>query len=224
MSPRQLAFLAVFALSLSFLARPVHAGFAEGLAAFEQEDYERAVAELLPLARAGRADAMVVLARAYDEGLENIREALPWYQKAAAKGNAEAQTRLGLLYDEGIGVAQDTDAAMAWYAKAAAQGDDMAELALGRHHADDLGDNAEALRYFRRAAEQGNLEAQYRLGLLYLGEPGVPRNVVQAWLFLSLASEQYEEAARAGDVLELEMKAADVRQAQKLLETWQKGH
>ncbi len=206
------------------LAQPVWADFDAGVTAFESEDFDRALKELEPLARAGRTDAMLFLARTYDEGLDAIAEALPWYSKAAAKGNARAQTRMGELYDEGLGVEQDTDLAMDWYAKAAAQGDDEAQLALGLHYTQDLNDNASALKLFREAAEQGNPEAQYQLGLLYLGEPGVARNVLQAWLYLSLAADTVEEAAQACDVLELEMKAAEVQKAQQLLEAWQKSH
>ena len=42
--------------------------------------------------------------------------------KAAAQGYAEAQCNLGVLYNNGSGVAQDFKAAAAWYAKAAASG------------------------------------------------------------------------------------------------------
>ena len=42
--------------------------------------------------------------------------------KAAEQGDAEAQTSLGLMYDNGKGVPQDYAEAVKWYRKAAEQG------------------------------------------------------------------------------------------------------
>ena len=58
-----------------------------------------------------------------------------WYEKAAVQGHANAQNSLGVLYDNGHGVAQDYGQARAWWEKAAAQTDDKeaqqaAQLAL----------------------------------------------------------------------------------------------
>lgn len=203
----------------------VLAGFDEGVSAFENEDYGTALTEFLPLAQAGKVEAMTFLARTYDEGLEAVDKALPWYQKAAAKGDPEAQTRLGQLYDDGEGVEQDTEQAIAWYEKAAAQGDDEAQYLLGLHYDDDLNDNATAAKYYGLAAEQGNTDAEYRLGLLLLGEPGVSRHAVRAWLYLSLAAEaEHEDAGQARDVLELDMKAPELAQAKKMLVDWKAAH
>jgi TIR domain/Sel1 repeat len=44
------------------------------------------------------------------------------YEKAAAKGDASAMFNLGVLYENGFGVAQDYAKAGAWYEKAAAKG------------------------------------------------------------------------------------------------------
>ena len=51
-------------------------------------------------------------------------------------------------------------------------------------------DNAEALRWFRRAASQGQAHAQHMLGLKYLAGDGVPQDDVQAYAWLSLAADQ----------------------------------
>jgi TPR repeat protein len=47
---------------------------------------------------------------------------LTWLQRAAAKGNARAETRLGYRRMHGVGVAADEAAAVALYSKAAAKG------------------------------------------------------------------------------------------------------
>ena len=206
------------------MALPASAGLAEGIAAFEAEHYEQAIAELTPLAQAGDPQAMRHLAEVYDEGLGNVAKALPWYEKAAARGEPRAEARLGELYDKGDGVTQDIELALDWYGKAATQGDDEAEAALGDHCHNDLNDNAGAAHYYALAAAQGNTDAQYALGLLLLGESGVPRDITHAWLYFSLAASDVDDAAEARDVLELRMQPAELAAASKLLVDWKKTH
>jgi TPR repeat protein len=50
---------------------------------------------------------------------------------AAARGDVGAQTRLGYMYERGIGVAQDYELAFMWYNLAAEQGDPRAQHHLG---------------------------------------------------------------------------------------------
>jgi TPR repeat protein len=59
------------------------------------------------------------------------REAVKWYQLAAAQENACAQTALGVMYGEGRGVPQDDGEAMKWYRLGAQQGYAFAQTALG---------------------------------------------------------------------------------------------
>jgi len=214
------------ALLLTLLfSTPVQAGLDEGIAAFEAENFDTAVNEFLPLARAGQISAMTWLGRVYAEGLENPAQAFPWFLMAAQKGDAEAQTSVGELYAEGLGVEQDEEQALFWFEKAALQGDDEAQLALGMHQEEVLADNPAALVWYEKSAAQGNPEAQYRLGLLLLGEPGVTRQVTRAWMFLSLAAEnEIDEADEARDVLELGMKPTEKQQALLLLQQWKQAH
>ena len=59
-------------------------------------------------------------------------QAVKWYRKAAEQGKALAQRNLGLMYDNGQGVAQDHAQALKWYRKAAEQWDVGAQNNLGR--------------------------------------------------------------------------------------------
>lgn len=217
--------LLLLSLFAALLATPALAGMEAGVLAFENEDFELATRELAPLAKAGNARAMTYMGRVQEQQ-DKLTEALAWYLKAAQKGYAEAQTALGRLYDAGDGVERDEDKALAWYAKAAAQGDDEAQFAFGEHAEDDLNDNKAALQWYEKAATQGNVDAQYRLGLLLIDdESGIARDVPRAWMLLSLAAENdIDEAARARDVLELEMEPVELRAAQKMLKDWQKKH
>ena len=61
------------------------------------------------------------------------------YRLAAQQGNASAQFDLGLLYDNGEGVAQDYTLAAKWYRKAAEQGLPRAQFNLGSLYAGGQG-------------------------------------------------------------------------------------
>ena len=61
-------------------------------------------------------------------------------------------------------------------------------------------DDEEALRWFRRAAEEGHADAQYNLGYMYLNDRGVRRNLVEAVRWYRLAAEQgHADAQKALD-------------------------
>jgi TonB family protein len=66
---------------------------------------------------------------AYDTG--DYATALKIWQPIAEQGNARAQNNLGVMFENGKGVAQDTSAAVKWYRLAAAQGYGGAEYNLG---------------------------------------------------------------------------------------------
>jgi TPR repeat protein len=50
------------------------------------------------------------------------KQAVYWYQKAAAQENTGAQYNLGVMYTNGKGVSKDAKQAVYWYQKAAEQG------------------------------------------------------------------------------------------------------
>ena len=56
--------------------------------------------------------------------------------------------------------------------------------------------DAEAVRWYRLAAEQGNASAQYSLGIMYAYGNGVPLNTVRAYVWFSVAAAQGKESAR----------------------------
>ena len=53
----------------------------------------------------------------------DFARAVPLFRKAAEQGDAQAQNNLGLCYDNGDGVAKDSQQAVYWWRKAAEQGD-----------------------------------------------------------------------------------------------------
>ena len=105
------------------------------------------------------------------------------YRPLAERGDAEAQYRIGRMYEFGNGYAQDKAQGIAWVRKAAAQGHVDAEQELGVVYATGDGipqDDAQAVAWFRKAAEHGDAVAQYNLGLLYAKGQGVTKDYAEA--------------------------------------------
>jgi hypothetical protein len=65
---------------------------------------------------------------------------------------------------------------------------------LGKDVSGVTRDYAEAFKWFRKAAEQGNAKAQYFLGRMYYYGEGIPKDYAEAAIF-------YRKAAEQGDLL-----------------------
>ena len=63
---------------------------------------------------------------------KDYKQAMTWYGKAADQQFADAQFRLGFMYEKGLGTQQSTQDAMAEYKKAASNGSVEAQRALDR--------------------------------------------------------------------------------------------
>ena len=74
---------------------------------------------------------------AYDRG--DNTTAIRLFRPLAGEGRADAQTRLGAMYDNGNGVAQDYAEAIKWYRNAADQGYAEAQNRLGLMYYDGNG-------------------------------------------------------------------------------------
>ena len=139
---------------------------------------------LFGLAPAGAQDIQAEL----DKGLEFARAgeyaaAHDIWRSLARHGNAEAQFRLGWLYETGTGAEKNFSRAADWYALAAVQGHARAQYNLSVMHTEGRGvsrDDTKAAIYFRIAAMQGHAKAQYNLGILYQMGRGVPKDLDQA--------------------------------------------
>jgi uncharacterized protein YfiM (DUF2279 family) len=133
-----------------------------------------------------------------DEGLEALKKgdyvtASRELRQLAERGNAEAQYRVGLMYEFGKGYPADMEQAIIWIRKAAAQGHVSAEVELGVIYATGdrvTEDDAQSVAWFQKAATAGNATAQYNLGLLYAKGQGVPVDDPQAIAWFRKAAEQ----------------------------------
>ena len=150
--------------------------------------------------------------------------ALKELRPLAQKGDAKAQSTLGLMYATGRGVPQNSVEAEKWIRKAAEQGFAEAQYNLGLIYIKGQGvpqNNAEALKWFRKSSDQGYAKAQYGLGIMYFQGLGVPKNLVQAYMWWYLAGSQgNQDAAKAMNVIKGEMTPAQISEATKLASKW----
>ena len=186
---------------------------------------------LMAMALAGTAlaERLDDATAAYNNG--DYASAMRLLLPLAADGNRAAQYNLGMMYNEGKGVPQDSAEAIIWLRKAADQGDVEAQYDLGfiyRHGRGVPQNDAEAAKWYRQAAAQGNAIAQFNLGFMYGNGEGMPQNFVEAYRWFTLAAAQLpaadsfnrEKAIRNRDVLAREMTPGQIAAAQKLVRDW----
>lgn len=116
------------------------------------------------------------------------------YGKASAKGDARAETNLGVMALRGEGRNVNYSTAAAHFRKAAEAGSAAAHYNLGLMHDSGIGfahNPSSAVREYRMAAEQGLAEAQYRLAVMFEHGYGTPADP-------SEAKRLYEMAAVGG--------------------------
>lgn len=197
-----------------------------------KQSYNKAINWYLKAAEQGFSRGQYYLGNFlyYGRGVKkNINEALIWLNKAAKQGDKDAQYNLGHFYhneeDSKDKKANLTDAA-GWYLKAAAQGhlDALDQLIkLSKSDFKICQSFQETVPCFRKAAEQGNADAQYQLGLIYEKGFGdeIHYNFLEAEAWIRKAAEQgnvdaqyhlgqaYEQGAQEQEVVEWYYKAAN---------------
>ncbi|WP_163556226.1 tetratricopeptide repeat protein [Helicobacter suis] len=99
-------------------------------------------------------------AKAYQN--KDYQKALAYSQKAASMGITGAYFNLGIMYENGYGVAKDYQKALEYYKKAASMGDADAYAILGAMYENGEGvarDYQKALEYFKKACKLGDKDA-----------------------------------------------------------------
>jgi len=108
----------------------------------------------------------------------------------AEQGLAEAQYRVAIMHQNGLGVVKNCGTALKWMRAAADAGYALAQHGLGFMHLEGEcapTDPVEAAKWFRRAAEQGLVGSQMTLASLYEQGLGVERNETEARKWSDLA-------------------------------------
>jgi len=113
--------------------------------------------------------------------------------KAAEAGNAVAQLRLALMYDQGDGVPRSSKSAFQWYSRAAAQGEPESQNQVGVFYeiAEGVPENWDlAARLYEASAMQGWKNGQFSFGRAYEFGIGVPQDRQQAIAWFRKAAAQ----------------------------------
>lgn len=133
---------------------------------------------------------------AYEQG--DYARALPLLSAQTGDRNPEVYFRLGQMYRNGWGVAQDASQAAQWYQKAADMNHSAALYNLaGMYHKGEgvTQSYATARGLATRAAELGYVKAGIYLGDVYSRGVGIPRDYQQAYAWLGLAGHDGDPIA-----------------------------
>jgi len=127
--------------------------------------------------------------------------------KLAKKGNAEAEFKVGEMYETGFGVKEDKAEALKWINKAASQGHETAGFKLLYWDIEKNGvteTNKAEFEALKSKAKEGDAQAEYYLGKMYSRGVGVKKDSDKAIIWLN-------KAALVG-VLEAERESVYVRE------------
>ena len=87
-------------------------------------------------------------------------------------------------------------------------------------------DDAEAVKWYRKAAEQGTARAQHNLGLMYDKGRGVTQDYAQAHMWFNIAASRLppgkdrDKAVNNRDIVAKRMTPAQIAEAEKLAREW----
>ena len=82
-------------------------------------------------------------------------------------------------------------------------------------------DDVEAAKCWRKAAEQGHADAQYRLGFIYNNGIGVPEDDALAYMWFNLAAAKGDEDAKESkSELSKVMSREQIAEAQAMTRKW----
>lgn len=157
-------------------------------------------AEVTDLAKKGNASAQALLAHMFLTGERgaprDVNTALEWAQKAAGQGNGQGAMILYHIYNASNGVPpkfKNEQEAGKWLVVAADKNINRANVILGSLYLYGLDhtktDKAKAFSHFKKAADNGDLDATYFMGECYANSWGVVPDPQMAIRYLSLAAD-----------------------------------
>jgi TPR repeat protein len=127
---------------------------------------------------------------------KNFAQSLALLGPVAEKGNLDAQYRLAIMYQNGLGLVRNELLAMKWMVAAANQGFALAQHGLGFMYmeGDCVAKNSEkAVIWFKKAAEQGMAGSQTTLAMMYETGNGVVQDSEEAKKWYRLAGFAEDE-------------------------------
>lgn len=151
---------------------------------------------------ASNADAQYILGKLYSqEGMHSpeMKKALEYFSNAANLNQPDAQFMLALCYQNGIGVIKDPAKAITWYEEARNHGLDAPAFnpKWSRSNEQIIMENWPGAEELRTAAEKGNSEAEYQMGLLHANGNKVPQDDGKALFWLKKAADKNHSGAQS---------------------------
>ncbi len=190
-----------------------------GVKNYRPENLAQAVAELKPLAEQGNPEAQFNLGSLYYQGLglpQDYPEATRWLRRAAEQRHLYAQVTLGTIYTEGVQgvIAKDYPQALMWFIFAAAQGDpeamDFRNTLAARMTPAEIVEAQKMAREFKpqdaytkmydefkTRAEQGDAEAQLKVGFMCYSGKGILQDFEKAIFWFKKSALQGNPLAQA---------------------------
>lgn len=134
------------------------------------------------------------------EDIDDDAEAIRWYKKAAALGNAEACYDLGWHYGDSYFSRPDYDEAFKWYQKAYDLGEERAAFHLARAYDEGRGvkrDDARAFELYQQSLtnERYDSETVFYLAMMYEDGRGTAKDTEKAMEMLQAAAKYDSNAA-----------------------------
>jgi hypothetical protein len=180
-------------LSLSLLANP---DLENGMKAYKKGDYKTALILFKKADEEGKYDAQMMLGIMHELGegvIKDYETALSFYDKARRNGSFESEEKYIALKDK---------IAISLYQKSATQGNSNDQYNLGKYYSERKGwnlkpDFEKSFYWLKKAAEQGHLKAQFRMGLLHhFDRDIIPKNHQKALYWYQKAAEQGHSQAQ----------------------------
>ena len=160
----------------------------EGLSFYDEGNYADALLSWKSASEVGSREADFLLGFLYDGVLQNDKEALFFFTKAASSGHIQAQINVGIKYEKGEGTSIDKEKALYWYSQAAFNQNDIAQFRLASLLQEEFGKVKESHFWFSKSAQQGNPEAYLALATNFILGRGVERDLTLAHVSCNLAT------------------------------------
>ena len=238
-SKLQMRVLPIIVLMAAVTANQAFADpLADAYAAEARGDFAAALPLYRSLAERGNISAQNRLGYLYEIGAGVDRDwlkAAEWYSKAAEAGDESAGAALGFIGRNWIRVNSTGNRVIyELVERAAKMGNARAQFSLGlmNYRIGDLsfdqttGNLNEALIWYRRAADQGDVDSEIVLALAYAKGIGVQQDDVEAYKWYDIAAslakyaDVKDDVTKRRDELGRAMSPAQIAEARKLAVDW----
>ena len=169
----------------------------DGVRAFQEGYYARALSILFDSAQRGNAIACRYVGIIYFHGLDvqqDYTTALKYFDIASYQGDLISQYKIAEIYQYGYGVDINPEIAFKYFKMAADYEVHLAQywVALKLQHGDGVEKNLnESIKWYQSAAEMGNLESQLALAEIYIfGFDEIEKNYQEAAFWFTKAAEK----------------------------------